>query len=50
MEEIGHTIYSGLWGLICEIGTIYCGARKKGKERKRKGKRGEALALDMFNT
>lgn len=24
--------------------------REKGKGRKRKGKRGEALALDMFNT
>ena len=50
MKEIGYTIYSGLWGLLYMVDTIYCGVRKEGKGRKRKGKRGEALALDMFNT
>ena len=50
MKEIGHTIYSGFYGLLCVIDTIYCGVRKEGKRGGRKGKRGEALALDMFNT
>ena len=31
MEEIGHTIYSGLWGLLRMVDTIYCGVRKEGK-------------------
>ena len=31
MKEIGHTIYSGFCGLICEVSTICCGVRKKGK-------------------
>lgn len=43
MEGIGHAIYSGLWGLLRMVDTIYCGVRKEGK-------RGEALVLDMFNT
>ena len=42
MKEIGYTIYSGLWGLLYMVDTIYCGVRKEGK-------RGGALALDMFN-
>lgn len=47
MEEIGHTIYSGLWGLLCMVDTIYCGVRKEGEE----GEKGrKARALDMFNT
>ena len=38
MEEIGNTIYSGFWGLLCMVDTIYCGVRK---ERKRgRGGRG----------
>ena len=37
MKEIGHTIYSGLWGLLCMVDTIYCGVRKKGKGEERKG-------------
>lgn len=44
MKEIGYTIYSGLWGLLYMVDTIYCGVRKEGKrERKGKGegKRGE---------
>lgn len=47
MKEIGHTIYSGLLGLICMADTICCGARKEGEE----GEKGrKARALDMFNT
>lgn len=49
MEGIGHTIYSGLWGLLCMVDTIYCGVRKEG-EGEEEGKRGEALVLDMLNT
>lgn len=37
MKEIGHTIYSGFYGLICEVGTICCVARKEGKRGGRKG-------------
>lgn len=50
MEEIGHTIYSGFWGLLCMVDTIYCGVRKEGKRGKEKGEKGKALALDMYNT
>ena len=53
MKEIEHTIYSGFWGLLCVIDTIYCEVRKEGKRgrmgREEKGK-GEGLVLDMFNT
>ena len=53
MEEIGNTIYSGFLGFVV-YGRYYIlwseEGKKKGKGRKRKGKRGEALALDMFNT
>ena len=38
MKEIGHTIYSGLWGLLCMVDTIYCGARKKGRGGRGRGK------------
>lgn len=37
MKEIGRTIYSGLWGLLCMVDTIYCGVRKEGKRGGRKG-------------
>lgn len=52
MKEIGHTIYSGFCGLLCMVDTICCGVRKEAKRggRKGRGKRGEALVLDMFNT
>lgn len=51
MKEIGHTIYSGLLGLVCMVDTICCGVRKEGKQggRRKKEKKGEALALDAFN-
>jgi hypothetical protein len=48
MKEIGHTIYSGFCGLICEVGTICCGVRKKGKGEE--GREALVLVLDMFNT
>ena len=32
MEEIGHTIYSGFWGLLCMVDTIYCGVGKEGEK------------------
>ena len=32
MKGIGHAIYSGLFGLLCMVDTIYCGVRKEGEE------------------
>ncbi len=42
MKEKGHTIYSCFYGLVCEVGTICCGARRRGREEKgrEKGKGG----------
>ena len=42
MEEIGHTIYSGFWGLLCMVDTIYCGVRKKGKGEEEEGEKGRS--------
>ena len=37
MEEIGHTIYSGFYALLCMVDTIYCGVRKKGRGGRKGG-------------
>lgn len=51
MEEIGNTIYSGFLGFVV-YGRYYILWSEEGREkgRKRKGKRGGAPALDVFNT
>ena len=42
MEDIGHTIYSGLWGLVCVVGTICCVARKEEEGKEEEGEKGRS--------